>query len=334
VKLGCSSSSYDALIRSGKLELMAWVRACADELEVDGVEFLDAHFPTTDPIYLRDLKRLCTDGGLTIAGVAVTNDFGQDERRIPEIDRVRHWCDIAAYLGAPVVRVFAGTLPAHRPAAAQGVIVSALRKVFGGERVPDRRRLWSDVTWALRQCADHAAERGVTVALQNRRGGIVSTWQQLAQCTHDVGSPWLRICLDPAGIEEGPRYEDVLRSTVQVHARLRDVGDDGGDADVYWPELLRGLKAARYRGFVLMDYEGNADPAWAMPRATRYLRGVLQLLGRQQMLTAAADTNGASDAAIPAVFEALSELGGPPQAPSHPPRTAEEARLLEANRPR
>lgn len=286
MKLGCSSWSYHAAFRAGRIDLREWLRVCAEELELDGIELVDLHFPTTDPVYLRDLKKLCTDLQLTLSGIAVSNDFGPAERRQRETQKVQQWCDIAAYLGAPVVRVFAGWLPARASEPEPGRIVGVLRKVFG-QRPPNTRRVWSDAAWALRQCADYAAERGVVLALQNNRSdGIVGTPWQLEQCVHDVGSPWLRVCLDPGDVSDRTGIDAVLPRVVQVHARMRDVGDDGSDGAIHWPEILRMLRLGRYRGFVLVDYEGIEEPETAVPRAVRYFRGLLHLLERQQLLQA------------------------------------------------
>ena len=292
MKLGCSSWSYHASFRAGRIDLREWVRTCAEELEVDGVEFLDLHFPTTDPVYLRDLKKLCADLQVTIAGLAVSNDFGPDERRQLETAKVRQWCDVAAYLGAPVVRVFAGWVPRERPSPDDGRVVGFFRRMLG-PRQPDRRRMWSDVAWALRQCADYAAERGVVLALQNHANdGIVATPDQLAQLVHDVGSPWLRVCLDPADLLTRATLDAAMPRVVQVHARVRDVQADGSDGAIHWPEILRALKLGRYRGHVLIDYEGIEDPETAVPRAARYIRGVLHLLQRQALLTETSDDAG------------------------------------------
>jgi sugar phosphate isomerase/epimerase len=301
VKLGCSSWSYHAAFNAGRIDLREWLRICAEQLELDGVELVDLHFPTTDPVYLRDIKKLCTDLQLTISGIAVSNDFGPDDRRMRETTKVRQWCDIAAYLGAPVVRVFAGWHPAAAAAVEPGVIVGLFRKVFG-QRQPNQRRVWSDVTWSLRQCADYAAERGVVLALQNNRtDGLVGTPLQIEQCVRDVGSPWLRVCLDPGDFLDRAGVESSLSRVVQVHARMRDVADDGHDTRIHWPELLGMLKLGHYRGFVLVDYEGAEDPLTAVPRAVRYLRGLLHLLARQQLLQSAAPhpagENGAAHAA-------------------------------------
>jgi sugar phosphate isomerase/epimerase len=295
MKLGCSSWSYHAALHSGRLDLHEWLRVCAEEMELDGVELTDLHFPTTDALYLRDLKKRCTDLQLTLAGIAVTNDFGRDEHRTIEVDKVKRWCDVAAYMGAPVVRVFAGWAPRRDGSDDPGRIVGLIRKVFG-ERAPDPRRTWSDMTWALRQCADYAAERGVVIAVQNSRiDGIVGTPQQLWQCVRDVGSPWLRICLDPADMLDRAGIELALPKAVQAHAKLRQIRDDGSDASAHWPEIVRMLRLGRYRGFLLLDYEGTEAPETAVPRASRHMRGLLHLLARQEVLRSAEEEPPAAD---------------------------------------
>jgi sugar phosphate isomerase/epimerase len=284
VKLGCSSWSYHAAFRAGRIDLRQWLRICAEDLDLDGVELVDLHFPTTDPIYLRDIKKLCVDLQLTISGIAISNDFGTEDRRPAEAAKVKQWCDIAAYLGAPVVRVFAGWVPPpSRTEPDAGRIVGMFRRVFGGPKA-DPRRLWSDVTWTLRDCADYAEERGVVLGLQNnRREGIVGTASQVAQCVRDVGSPWLRVCLDPADIPDRASVDQLLDRVVQVHARLRDIADDGSDASTHWPELLHMLRLGRYRGFLLLDYDVE-DPETAVPRAARHMRGLVHQLERQRLL--------------------------------------------------
>ena len=299
MKLGCSSWSYHAAFRAGRLDLLEFLRLCGDDLELDGVELVDLHFPTTDPAYLREVKRRCVDLHLTIAGLAVSNDFGSRGRRDAERQKVQQWCDVAAYVGAPVIRVFAGWLPPAEPPRDEGRIVGFIRRIVGPAK-PDPRRMWSDVSETLRLCADYAGERGVTLALQNSRSdGIVGSPWQLAQLVRDVGSPWLRVCLDPADLADRTGIDGALPETVQAHARMREVAADGSDARIAWPLLLQTLKLGRYRGFLLLDYEGVEDPETAVPRAARYLRGLLHVLGRQQVL---AETVPQPDRAAEPVF--------------------------------
>ena len=302
MKLACSSSAYDAPLRAGRIDLRVFLRACAEDMELDGVSISTAHFPTTDSLYLRDLKKLCIDLHLTIASIGVDAQIASPERRDAGVADVKRWCDIASYLGAPIVTLSAGSMPHARPldpAAAAGRIVGLFRRVFG-EQPPNVRRAWSDAMWALRQTADHGAERGVAIAVRNERSvharALIDAPHQLWQCARDVGSPWLRTCPDPAAMRDRTALDLPLEYAVEVAATLGDIREDGSDAATHWPEILRLLRAARYRGFVTLDY-GGADPAdSALPRATRYMRGLLHLLARQEMLRS---PNGNAADAVP-----------------------------------
>ena len=291
MKLGVTSAAYRPALRSGQLDLREWLRMCARDLDADGIDFDAEDLAAADPRELRELKRLCTELQLTVASIGVDADLCADASRVREVERIKQTCDMAAYLGAPVLRVTAGA-PSPPGRGDAGVVVGLFRKVFG-ERGPDRRHIWSDVMWALRACADYAAERGVVVALQN--GGhdaIVPHGPALAQAVRDVGSPWLRACPDPALMPAAGGMDLPLPSAVQARLLLRRVLDEGADAALYWPEVLRALKLAGYRGFVLLDYAGEEDAATAMPRAMRYARGILQLLQRQELLREAQEHNG------------------------------------------
>jgi sugar phosphate isomerase/epimerase len=287
MKLACSSSAYDAPLREGRIDLRGFVLACAADLDVDGVSIAAAHIPTTDAVYLRDLKKLCFDAHLTVASITVDSALASPERRDAEVERIKQWCDVAAYLGAPIVTLTAGSMPQPRPLD-PGRIVGLFRRVFG-EQPPNVRRAWSDVMWALRQCADYAAGYGLAVAVRNQRGALIDAPHQLSQSVRDVGSPWLRACPDPAVMRDRTAFDLPLQCAVEVAATIGDIRDDGSDAATHWPEILRLLRAARYRGFVTLDYAaataaGAAPPDAALPRAARYMRGLLHLLARQEML--------------------------------------------------
>jgi sugar phosphate isomerase/epimerase len=269
------------------MDLQGFLRVCGDDLEVDGVELVDLHFDSTEPQDLRAIKKRCVDLHLTLAGIAVSNDFGHRDQRDIERQKVQQWCDVAAYLGAPIVRVFAGWLPPAEPPRDDSRIIGFIKRIVGPSR-PDPRRTWSDVAETLRLCADYAGERGVTLALQNSRAdGIVGSPAQIAQLVRDVGSPWLRVCLDPADFADRTGIDAALPVTVQAHARMREVADDGADTRIAWPFLLQTLRLGRYRGFILLDYEGIEEPEAAVPRASRYLRGLLHIMGRQGVLAEA-----------------------------------------------
>ena len=61
--------------------------------------------------YIFDLKRHAFDLGLGISGSGVGNNFTVADKaaRAKDVQRIKNWVEVAAKLGAPVLRVFADT---------------------------------------------------------------------------------------------------------------------------------------------------------------------------------------------------------------------------------
>jgi sugar phosphate isomerase/epimerase len=281
MKLGCSSWSYHKPISEGRLDQQDWLRLCAEELELDGVELLDIHFPMTSMAYLRELRRLTAGLGLTISCVSVSNDFGlaTPEEREAELEKVRQWLDITAYLGAPVLRVFAGwPRPAPSDAASGGArgVDRLLRRIPGLRRRTAKERLWSEMIAYLRTAAYHATESGIVLGLENHNdGGFVGTAAEVERCLREVDSPWLRLNLDTGDYGDLASIERTIDKAVHVHAKLYQLTPEGADTIVDWPGVIAILKKARYRGFLSIEYEGEEPPETAVPRGVRYLRSIL-----------------------------------------------------------
>jgi L-ribulose-5-phosphate 3-epimerase len=252
MKLGCSSWSFHKAIAAGRLSLTDWLDLCSRELALDGVELLDLHFPTTDAPYLRETKRRCAELYLTIACVSVSNDFGHPtaSERDRELLRVKRWVDVAHFLGTPVLRVFAGW-----PLAGQ------------------KESLWPSMIRCLRESAEYAQERGVVLGLENHNsGGFVATADDVERALADVGSPWLRLCLDTGDYDDPAAIQRTVGHAVHVHAKLYELDDRGTDKRLDWPAVIATLRAAGYRGFLSIEYEGSEDAEAAVPRGVSYLR--------------------------------------------------------------
>ena len=260
MKLGCSSWSYHTAIVDEKLDQRGWLKLCAEELELDGVELLDIHFPTLDKDYLREIKKSCTDSGLTISCVSVSNDFGLAgaEARDRELAKVRQWINITSFFGAPVLRVFAGWYHGVK----KGDAAAA--------------ELWPDVMERLALCAEYAEEAGIVLGIENHNGrGIVGTADEVERCLAEVKSAWLRLNLDTGDYGDVESVRRTLPHAVHVHAKLYDLDAQGADTKQDWPAIAAVLREGGYRGFLSIEYEGQEDPLAAVPRGVRYLRGLL-----------------------------------------------------------
>lgn len=279
MKLGCSSWSYHQAFTDGRLDQVRWLRMCAEELELDGVELLDIHFPSVDGAYCRALKKACTDLHLTISCVSVSNDFGvaDNEARQQEIEKVKQWVEVASFFGAPVLRVFAGWLPqGEETVPASSGMLGGLRRAVGMAKEPKEQR-WPNVIAALAECAAYASERGITLGLENHNGrGIVGTADEVERCLRDVGSPWCRLNLDTGDYGDLGSIRRTVNSAVHVHAKLYELDGDGVEQRQDWQAIMGILSDARYRGFLSIEYEGEEDPMTAVPRGVRYLRRLIR----------------------------------------------------------
>ncbi|MDF2925764.1 MAG: xylose isomerase [Paenibacillaceae bacterium] len=63
--------------------------------------------------YAGSIRQLCGELRIEISGTGVKNDFADPDadRRTLDVQRVKYWIDVAAAMGAPVMRVFNGEIP-------------------------------------------------------------------------------------------------------------------------------------------------------------------------------------------------------------------------------
>ncbi len=155
------------------------------------------------------------------------------------------WCiDFCAEIGCPT---FAGPM------------YSSVGKARG---IPaaQRKKEWNLAVKNLRQVADYAGRKRVTLAIEplNRfETDLVNTVAQAVKLCKDIGHPAAKIHLDSfhMNIEE----KDVVaacklagRRIAHVHASESDRGTPGtGQCD--WKGLAKGLKAAKYKGPVVIE---------------------------------------------------------------------------------
>lgn len=259
LKLGLAAYSFRDFLTGKKppaMTLEGFAKRAA-EMQVDGVELTSYYFPNEiTPEYIGRLKRLCHLLGLGIIGVPVRNTFtypaGPD--RDKEIAHVRRWIDLAAGLGAPTMRIFAGDL---QP----------------GQSLAEARK---NCVESIEACADLAARRGVLLGLENH-GGIVAEADSLLAIVKAVRSDACGINLDTGNFHSDDPYGDLARCapwavTVQVKAEIQPRGQEKQEADL--KRLVRILKDSGFRGYATLEYE-EEDPLTAVPRLLERLRALL-----------------------------------------------------------
>ena len=244
--------------KSGKMEMADFLDYCA-ELGLDGAEITSYFFP--DPLEKRDvhaLKRRAHLLGLDVTGGAMGNNFAHkpgSDANLSHMKYFRTWVDHFAELGAPVVRVFA----------ARGLPKGA-----------SDEEIIQNVTANLETACEYAEKRGVILGLENH--DFVKNLDYLLRILKAVKSDWLGVIWDSANLASTPDpYEQLERIapyavTAQVKVMTKVNGEDvPGD----FARLIRILREANYRGYLIFEYEEEEDPFTAIPKHLPKLRKLI-----------------------------------------------------------
>ena len=259
LKLSLAAYSYRQLLDgpNPKMDLFDYLNLAAD-MGLDAVEPTSYWFPKdADADYLHRLRTHAFLLGLDVSGTAIRNDFCLPEG--PERDRdrqhVRDWIDRAAILGAPVIRVFGGTVPKGETEE------TAVARVVEG----------------FRAVLPYAAEKGVVLALENH-GGITATPEQLLALVRSIDGPNFGVNLDTGNFHGDDPYADLARLApyavnVQVKTEISRKGKPKEHADL--ARVVDLLREARYSGYVVLEYEAAEDPLKAIPGHIKALRALI-----------------------------------------------------------
>ena len=269
MKLGCMSLSYKDQFASGQMDLLRFIdKAC--ELRLDGIDIHTRGFVSEDPAYLRDVRMRCLRRGLAISYIGVSNNFGKTGEELRrEVEAVKHWTDVAAFMGVPLVRIFAAWIPKGEP----------------------EEQVWARMMPCMKEVAAHASEKGVALGLHNHNHGCVTrTGKEVRRIISEVDNPYFSHILDTgqyvgspgasgAGGKEDPAlnfYGSIAETAplaVHVRAKIYRI-QTGEEAWLNYPRIFEILRGVNYNGWVSVVYEGQAaEPEeTAVPKAVRYLR--------------------------------------------------------------
>lgn len=193
--------------------------------------------------YITRIKRRLHVLGLDLSGTGVRNDFATADAQIRAagVRLVQEWIAVAAELGAPVLRVFAGPHAPFRDwqKAAPGVNREAVE------------------TWmaeALHACAETGKAHGVLIAVQNH-GDFISTGPEHLSLLDRVGHDWCGALVDTGKYLTQDPYADIalvaprafnwqIKET--LHSTLTSPAVD-------LPKLVSIIRASGYRGYLPIE---------------------------------------------------------------------------------
>ncbi len=257
---GVVAMSFRPQLETGKLTYEDAVRQAAD-LGLEGMDLTSywvpplLNFKPGDPLpagdfpemvrqspanptgqWLASLRKTAYQNGVHIYSVGSPVKMAQPtaELRQKEIAFAKKWIDIADYLGAGHVRVFAGGIPK------------------GGTEV-------QAVDWAVevyKPALDYAGTKGIVLGLEDD-DELTRTSDQLLAILKKIDHPFARINLDCGNFRKDG-YKEVERCApfaAATHIKTDMSSPDGKREPADWIKLFGILANAGYRGYVSMEFE-------------------------------------------------------------------------------
>jgi sugar phosphate isomerase/epimerase len=202
----------DDLTLTGKMSLRQWLDI-VQSLGVDGTELYSGFLDLKDPAGWPAIRRMCEDRNLAMPMLCVSPDFTHPDPafRQQQVDQQKRMIDMTQALGGQYCRVLSGQ---RRPEVSRS----------------DGIRYAAD---CIKACLPHAAERGVTLILENHYKDNYWQYPEFAQKTdvfvdlvNQIEHPHFGVNYDPsntilAGEDPLALLDKVKHRVVTMHASDR-----------------------------------------------------------------------------------------------------------------
>ncbi len=279
LRISLNAFSFNALLRANAedsnkgLDLFGLCDFCAKH-DFDAIDLTGYYFPgypnVPEDSYIFKLKRHAFDRGLEISGTGVRNDFATADKAIRQegVQLVKSWIEVAAKLGAPVIRAFVQTFgPFH-----------TWQKASGGA---DRDTVVGWIADALRECAEHGQKFGVIVGVQNH-GDFVKTGEEHIDLISRADHEWCGALVDTGKYKTDDPYADIaFTAPYAVNWQVKQAMGSGGDAPpMDMLKLMTIIRKSGYRGNVPIETlplkRADYDPFVEVPMVLKKVREAME----------------------------------------------------------
>ena len=237
----------------------------------DGVEILQKQMPDTNNEALQNIKRHAFLLGLDLMGFSTHQDFvsPDKESRKKNIDHTLDTIEQAYRLGIPTLRLNTGRWGTIKTF--DGLMANrGIEPILEGY-TEDQGFNW--VIESISKLIPKAAECGVILGLENH-WGLGLTPEGVLRVIKAIDSPWLQVTLDTGNFLEDPykRLEQLADRTVLLQAKTYYGGGTWYTLELDYARIAKIMKAADYKGYISLEYEGKEDLLEAIPKSLALLR--------------------------------------------------------------
>ena len=259
-KISLNAYSFNELLRTGKTTLDDILEFCAKQ-NFDAIDMTGYYFPGYPEIpadeYIYHVKRKAHQLGLEISGTGIRNEFAEPDKikRAAEVVFVKRWIEVAAKLGAPVIRIFTGKL---------------LPQNYTWEQVAE----W--IAEDIKSCVDYGKQHGVIVAVQNHND-FVKTADQAINLIKKVNSEWFGLVLDTGSFVTLDPYSEIKKTAAYaVNWQIKEKLNYNGKEELMDLEkLFRIIHSSSYRGYLPIETLSPGNPFEMVPLFLKQVREAL-----------------------------------------------------------
>lgn len=279
IKVALNAYSFSKLLndnakgRDSGFGLIQLVDFCAKH----GFEGLDAtgyFFPGYPKMpadeFVNNLKRRAFDLGIGISGTGVRNNLTTADKavRAASVQHIKEWVEVAARLGAPVLRVFADTQ-----------MKAQTWQTVAPESTRDKVEEW--IADDLRGCSEHGKKFGVIIGVQNH-GDFLKTSDDHLSLIKRIDSDWCGPIVDTGYYKSADPYQDIAAvAPFAVNWQIKEspVGA-GSEVRTDLKKLLTVIRLSGYRGYLPIETLSASgqeyDPFDVVPKFLAELRDAIE----------------------------------------------------------
>lgn len=253
MKVGCISWSHRNEFSDGSMDIFSWIRHCARDVKVDGVEIWNGHLTSLEGSYLDSVSSALRGDGLTLYTLASKLQYG--DFGVAEIEQakatLRTWLTATNQLGAPTLRIS-----------------------IGGNNLGGRER--KDIVFtSIAAVLDEGTHPHIAVAIENQEPGVVANSTDVLAMDR-VSDGKVKLLLDNGSIiDKATVYrfmEESLPYAAGVHVKFFDVREDGSDRVLDYDRIIPILRSAGYEGYLSIEFDSQERASDNVPRIADYLR--------------------------------------------------------------
>ncbi len=196
--------------------------------------------------------------GVAISGTGVRNDFAEPDKAIRSKDvlLVKNWIEVAAKLGAPVIRIFSG-------------------RVISDKASRDAAAVW--MIDDIKTCVEYGKQHGVIVALQNHND-FIKTAGETIDLIKKINDEWFGLVLDTGSFVTNEPYSEIEKAiSYAVNWQIKEkITYNGKSENTDLVKIFKIIKASTYRGYLPIETLTPGDPYVIIPPFLEQVRDAME----------------------------------------------------------